>query len=125
MSFAQRVKDLVDAGNGELGERAYCVDILVVHRNPDAAVFLRYGDHGDGARRGRVVDDTGSHILIEYGINRLGKHRVGAVGVEGTWNGVRGDGDLEREKGTRTKVTCGRGENVGKLAMDVAQGRND
>ena len=52
-----------------------------------------------------MVDDTGSHASIEYVIDRLGKDRVGAVGVEGTWNGVRGDGDLEREKETRTKVS--------------------
>ena len=49
-SFAQRVEDLVDAEDGELGERAYGVELFVVHRDPNATFFLRYGDHGVGVR---------------------------------------------------------------------------
>ena len=72
-----------------------------------------------------MLDETGSHVLIKYGIDLLGNDGVGALGAGGDCSGVQGDGGLEREKGTRTKVGFGRGENIGELAKDVAQGRND
>ena len=59
-----------------------------------------------------MLDDTGSHVLIEYGIDLFGNDGVGAVGAGGGWSGVWGDGDLEREKGIRTKVGFGRGQNI-------------
>ena len=46
--------------------------------------FLGYGDHGAGVRCGRVLDETGNHVLVEYGIDLSGNDWVGAVGWEVT-----------------------------------------
>ena len=72
-----------------------------------------------------MLDEAGRHVLIECSIDLLGNDRVGALGAGGGWSSVRGDGDLEREKGTRTKVGFGRGENIGEYAKNVGRGRND
>ena len=57
------------------------IELLVVRRDPNAAVFLRYGDHGAEVRRGRVLDETGSHVSIEYGVDLFGNDGIGAVGA--------------------------------------------
>ena len=71
-----------------------------------------------------MLDETGSHLLIEYGIDLFGNDGVGTAGAGGDWSGVRGDGHLEWEKGSRIKVSLRRGENTGQFAKDVAQGRD-
>ena len=45
-SFAQRIEGLVDAGNGELGERAYGVELLVVHRDRTLPYFFSMATMG-------------------------------------------------------------------------------
>ena len=64
-------------------------------------------------------------MFFEHGIDLFGNDGVCAVWAGGDWGVVRGDGYLEREKGTRTKVGFGRRENIGELAEDVVQGRDD
>ena len=45
-SFAQRVQDLVDAGDGGLSEGADDVELLLVNRDENASVFLTIATMG-------------------------------------------------------------------------------
>ena len=72
-----------------------------------------------------MLDETSSHVLIEYSIDLVGSDGVSAVGAGGDECAVRGDGDLERDKGAITKVGFGRGEDIRELVNDVGQGPDD
>ena len=49
--FAQRVEYFVNAGGGKPAKGADSIELLVVHRCSDSAVFLGDGDHGADAWR--------------------------------------------------------------------------
>ena len=63
--FSQEIKELFDAGDGELAQGADGVELLVVHRYPDVALLLGDGDHRPGVRRGRVLNEAYGQVLVE------------------------------------------------------------
>ena len=97
-SFCQGIKDLVDAGDGELPQEDDGMELFVVHRYLDVAFLLEDGDHGAGVRRGRVLNKACGQVLVEHSIDLLGEDMVDPVGVGEHGGAVRGNGNLERNK---------------------------
>ena len=72
-----------------------------------------------------MLDQTGSQILVEHSVGRLGENKVDAVRAGGYGGAIRGDENLERKKGARAEVGFGRGENFGELAKNFSQRCDD
>ena len=68
---------------------------------------------------------TGSQILVDHSVGLFDEDRVDAVraGIHG--GDIRGDGNFERNRGARGDVSFGRGENVGELANNFSERRDD
>ena len=88
--FSQGIKDIVDAGDGELAQGADGVMLLVVHCYPGVAIILGNGDHGAGVRRGRVLNEACGQLFVKYSIGLLGEDRVDSVGAGKHRGAVRG-----------------------------------
>ena len=105
--LAQGFQDFVDTGDVKLTERADGVELLVVYHYSDVAVFLGDGDHGAGVRRCRVLGEAGGQVLVEYHIFLLAEDGINAARTGSDRDSVRGDGDLERNKRARAKISLG------------------
>ena len=72
-----------------------------------------------------MLNEAGSQKLVKYDVGLFGEYGVDAVrpGKDGGADG--GDGNRKRNKGARAKVSLRRGKNIGELAEDVTQGRDD
>ena len=64
-TLAQRVQDLVHAGDRQLTEAADLVKFLVVDVDPNASTLLRDGHQRVRIRRARVLDRAGREVLIQ------------------------------------------------------------
>ena len=124
-SFSQGIEDIVDAVDGELSEGADCVNLLVVGRNPDVAVFLRNRYHRAGVRGDRMLDEASGQVLVEYGVGLFDKDGVDAVWTGSEGCTIRRNGNLEQDEGAGAKVGFRCGENVREFSKDVAQSVDD
>ena len=124
-AFSYAVEDLVDAGDGQLAQGADGVKLFVVGGYSNVGVFLGNGDHRAGVWRSGVLDQADSQILVEHIVGLHGEKRVDAVRAGKDGGAIRGDGNLEQNKGARTEVGFGRGETVGELAKNFRQHCDD
>ena len=79
-SLAQRVQDLVHAGNVQLAEATYLVEFLVVGGDPNASRLLWDYHQRARIRRGRLLDQVRHEVLIQGGVNFLSQSRFDPVG---------------------------------------------
>ena len=85
--LAQRVQDLIHARDGQLAKSANVVELLVVDSDPSTARCFRDDHQGARVWRSRVLDQTGSQVLIEGGVHlfsqiglmRCGREVTGAL----------------------------------------------
>ena len=71
--LVQRVQNLGHARNGQLAEAADLVEVLIVDRDPNASRLLRDDHQRSRVRRGRVLDQACSQVLVQGGVNFLGE----------------------------------------------------
>ena len=113
-SLAQRVQDLVHAGNVQLAEATYLVEFLVVGGDPNASRLLWDYHQRARIRRGRLLDQVRHEVLIQGGVNSFGQVRLDAVGAGNDRRATFRERNLESHQGAGSKIDLRIGENVSK-----------
>ena len=72
-----------------------------------------------------MLDQTGSQISVEHSVGLIGEDVVDAVRARRYGGAIRGDRNLEWNKGARAEVGFGREENIGELAKNLSQRCDD
>ena len=72
-SLAQRVQNLVHARDGQLPEADDLVEFLGVNRDPNASRLVRDDHQRARVRRGRVLDQSFSQVLVQGVVDFLGQ----------------------------------------------------
>ena len=117
--LAQRVQDLVHAGEGQLAEAAELVEFLVADSDPNTSRLLQDDHQRARIRRGRVLDEACREVMVQGGANFLSQNSVDPVGPGSDMCSTFRDRNLERHQGG-TQICLGLRGNVSKTAKNIA-----